>query len=216
MKLDFSKKIHRLLLFLMLVISSLVIAIIWTNITLNNEDTEKKEKTKETSAEVVESDEPDSSPSKELELTEEQEQIESENIPGSESVSDEDKAAAQKVAEDFAKAYGNYDSEKPLEFVSNAQKYTSYEMHEEWDKYPPRRPLALAKSEVESYEAYPVDTADKYTLLFNVVLQQKTINTKGDKNVPLETSILTALEKLNGEWKVKGVDIQNGRTTIPK
>lgn len=86
----------------------------------------------------------------------------------------------------------------------------SHTMSEEWEKYPPRRPLALVKSEVEDYEAYPVDTADKYTLLFNVVLQQKTINTVGDKNVPLETSILIALEKLNGEWKVKGVDVQNG------
>lgn len=83
MKLDFSKKKDRLLLFLMLVIPSLIVALIWTNITLNNAAPDKKEKPKETSSEVVESDEPDSSPSEELELTEEQEQIESENIPGS-------------------------------------------------------------------------------------------------------------------------------------
>lgn len=214
MKLDYSKKTHKLLLFIMLAIPSIIIAIIWTSITLNDAAPEKKEKPKETSAEVVESIEPDSAPSEELELTEDQEQIENENIPGSESISEEDKAAAQIVAENFAKAYGNYDKEKPLEFVHKAQKYMSYEMYEEWDDYPPRRPSALVKSEVESYETYPVDTADKYTLLFNVVLQLKTINAMGDKNVPLETDILIELEKVDGVWNVKGANIRNGRNPL--
>lgn len=207
MKLDLTKKSHKMILFALLAIPTLIMGIIWT---ANNQDeATTKEEPKTEKTEGKESDTPDSSPS-ELELTEEQEQIESESIPGSEYIKEEDKAIAQEVAENFAQAYGNYDSEKPLEFIQNAKPYMSEVMAHEWDKNPPRRPLALVKSEVDSYEAYPIDTADKYTLMYNVVLQQKTVNSLEDKDVPLETSLIIALKKTFGEWKVEGVNVSNG------
>ncbi|CRH64681.1 Uncharacterised protein [Chlamydia trachomatis] len=210
MKLDLTKKSHKIILFALLVVPTLIMGIIWTAYVQNQADATIKEEPKIENTEGKESDSPDSSPSEELELTEEQKQIESENIPGSEYITDEDKAIAQNVAEKFAQAYGNYDSEKPLDFVHNAKPYMSEIFYNEWDKNPPRRPLALIKSEVDSYEAYPIDTADKYTLMFNVVLQQKTVNSLEDKDVPLETSLIIALKKTYGEWKVEGVNVSNG------
>lgn len=210
MKFDISTKKSKIFLILLIAIPSFIIGIVITAILQNQPaDATPKAEPKKEKIEKQESDKSDSSSSEEIELTEEQEQIEAENIPGSEYISDTDKAEAQNVAEKFAQAYGNYDSEKPLDFIHNAQKYLEYTMSQEWDKNPPRRPLALVKSEVEDYETYPVDTGDEFTLLFNVVLEQKTINTLGDKDIPLTTSILIALEEFNGEWKVKGVNIDN-------
>lgn len=211
MKFDISTKKSKTFLILLIAVPSIFIGIIITAILQNQADskTAAKEEPKKEHVEKQESEKSDSSSSEEIELTEEQEKIESENIPGSEYISDADKAEAQNVAEKFAQAYGNYDSKKPLDFIHNAQKYLEYTMSQEWDKNPPRRPLALAKSVVEDYETYPIDTADEFTLLFNVVLEQKTINTDGYKDIPLTTSLLVALEEFNGEWKVKGVDIRN-------
>jgi hypothetical protein len=123
-------------------------------------------------------------------------------------VTQQDLDASKLVAEKFAQAYANYDASKPLEYVQNAKPYMTKGFYREWENEPPRRPLVLTKSTAVKSETYPIELNDPYAIAWNVVIMQEQINTLDDK-VPLEEYFWILLDKEDGGWKVKEVDITN-------
>lgn len=199
MNLDFNKPKHRVILLLMIAVPILIIGFLFTFITQKQEATSAKEKTEE--VEVKESTENvDPSPSPE--------ETEPEKVPVEE-MSQEEKDASKVVAEKFAEAYSNYDAADPEYFILNAKPYMSEGFYMEWEKEPPRKPLAMSKSTVKEVETYPVDGGDKYTIAWNVIVTEETINTLGDIGT-IEEWFWILMDKENGEWKVKDVDVTNG------
>ena len=201
---DFNKKSHRFIVLLIIAIPVLSIGFGFLFLAQHEaKETSEKEKTEKVQAK--ESEQTDSSP-----VSEEQEEEESEEevtAPASEMVSEEEKEKAKLTAEKFAQIYGNYDSEKPLDFVYNAKPYMTEEFYSRSEENPPRQLLGLAKSTVKSFDTYPVDIDELNVLVFNVVLKLDTVN-QINKKVYQETTILISLEKENGEWKVKSMDAQ--------
>jgi hypothetical protein len=124
-------------------------------------------------------------------------------------ITQEELDASKLVAEKFAQAYANYDASEPQKYVQNAKPYMTEDFYYEWLTEPPRRPLALTKSTAVKTETYPIELQDPYAIAWNVVIMQEQINTLGDK-VPLEEYFWILLDKEDGEWKVKEVDITNG------
>lgn len=121
----------------------------------------------------------------------------------------EEKQSSKIVAEKFAQAYGNYDSENPLLFIQNAKPYMTEGFYSQWTEEPPRKPLALVKSTIIKKETFPVDGGDQYAIAWNVVLTENAVNTLGDK-VQQEEWLWILVEKENGQWKVKDVNVTNG------
>jgi hypothetical protein len=124
-------------------------------------------------------------------------------------ITQEDLDVSKLVAEKFAQAYANYDASEPQKYVQNAKPYMTEGFYYEWLTEPPRRPLTLTKSTAVKTETYPIELQDPYAIAWNVVIMQEQINTFGDK-VPLEEYFWILLDKEDGEWKVKEVDITNG------
>ena len=130
----------------------------------------------------------------------------SEPVPA---ITQEDLDASKLVAEKFAQAYANYNASEPKEYIQNAKPYMNEEFFREWLTQPPRRPLALTKSTAVKTETYPIELQDPYAISWNVVIMQEQINSLGEK-VSLEEYFWILLDKEDGEWKVKKVDITNG------
>jgi hypothetical protein len=124
-------------------------------------------------------------------------------------ITQEDLDASKLVAEKFAVAYTNYNASEPQKYIQNVKPYMTEDFYYEWLTEPPRRPLALTKSTAVKTETYPIELHDPYAIAWNVVIMQEQINTHGDK-VPLEEYFWILLDKEDGEWKVKEVDITNG------
>lgn len=202
---DFNKKSHKFIVFLLIAIPVLSIGFGFLFLA-QHEAKETSEKAKTEKVEAKESEQTDSSPVSE-EKEEEEESEEEVTAPASEMVSKEEKEKAKLTAEKFAQIYGNYDSEKPLDFVHKAKPFITEEFYSHWEENPPRRELALLKSTVKSFDTYPVDTDELNILIFNVVLKEDTVN-QMNKKVYQETTLLIAVEKENGEWKVKSMDAQ--------
>lgn len=201
---DFNKKSHKFIIFLLIAIPVLSIGF-GLLLLAQHETKETGEKAKTEKVEAKESEQTDSSPvSEEKEEEEFEEEV---TAPASELVSKEEKEKAKLTAEKFAQIYGNYDSEKPLDFMYNAKSYMTEELYSRLEESPPRQFLGLAKSTVKSFETYPVDTDDFNVLVWNVVLKEDTVNDMNKKGYQ-ELTILIALEKENGEWKVKSMNAQ--------
>lgn len=194
-----------MILFLMIAIPVFTIGILLTFWSQNG-DADASHQKKQEKAESGEMVETDPSPDSEVEKVPEEEMA---PAPGSEMISKEDKELSKQVAEKFARAYGTYDADTPLDFVEKAKPYMNEEFKYQWEKEPPRKALALVKSTVEKVEILPIDTADKNTIAWNVGITLSTINTLEDKGDD-QKWLLMILEKENGEWKVKGVDVTNG------
>lgn len=219
MNLDLSNRKHRLIVLLMIMVPMLIIGFAITSWTLADRENQEVKKPNDpvTSPEPVEPEEStqeESSPlpeeNPEEGLAHDHEEMDPNAPPlASEMFSQEDKHASKLVAEKFVQAYGNYNNQTPLDFIQNAKPYMTESFRSQWEQKPPRRPLALAKSTVKKMVTYPVDATEQYLIGWNVVVSLATINTLGD-NVPEEKSMLIVLEKEQGSWKVKGVDITDG------
>ena len=200
--LDFNKKSHKFIVFLVIAIPVLSVGFMFMYLA-QHDAKETIEKAKTEKVEAKESEKTDSSP-----VSEDEVEIENEvTPPASEMVSEKEKAKAKSTAEKFAQLYGNYDREKPLDFVYNAKPYMTEEFYSRSEESPPRQFLGLAKSTVKSFDTYPVDIDELNVLVFNVVLKLDTVNDLNKKGYS-ETTILISLEKENGEWKVKSMNAQ--------
>lgn len=199
MNLDFTKPKHRAILLLILAVPILIIGFLFTFFNQNQKDTLVEEKTEvvevKESAETV-----DPSPSPE--------ETEPEKVTFEE-MSQEEKEASKVVAEKFAQAYANYDASEPEYFILNAKPYMTEGFYMEWQENPPRKPLAMSKSTVKEVETYPVDGGDQYSIAWNVIVTEENINTLGDIGT-IEEWFWILMDKENGEWKVKDVDVTNG------
>lgn len=199
MKIDLTKKSHKMILLLSLAIPILIMGWLWTAYQLHQ--TETSETIQKSQNEKLERKEP-----KLLELSptvdEQTENVDT--VPFFHSQEEID--TSKMVAEKFSQAYANYDSAQPYNFLHNAKPYMTEGFYNEWATNYPRRPLALVKSTAVKTEAYPIDGGDKYSIAWNVVINQAQINTLGDQ-VPVEEWFYVILNKENGEWKVKDVDI---------
>lgn len=197
MKLDLTKKSHKFLIFMLLAVPMILITMFYTLwINVESEDTTKNEKIK------------DSAPA-DPSSTQKEEPIKEPKKEVSPAITEEDKSTSKLVAEKFAMAYGNYDSKNPSIFVQNSLPCLTEGLHAQWEEKPPRKPLALSKSTVKKLETFPIDGGDKYTIGWNVILTEDTINALGDK-VLQEEWLWILLVKENGDWKVKGVEVNNG------
>jgi hypothetical protein len=196
-KLDLNKSSHKRLLLLILAVPILLFGFLFTYLSQQDHAQEEKSESK-IKEEVSAAADPSPAPSKTGPET-----------AAVQEITQADKDESKMIAEKFAQAYATYEAASPSNFVQNAKPYMTEGFYSRWAENPPRRPLALSKLTVKHIETYPIDGGDKYTIAWNVIVTEETTNTLGDIGTQ-EEWFWIGLEKENGEWKVKAVDITNG------
>lgn len=196
MKLDLNKSSHKRMLILILAVPILLIGFLFTYLSQKDNAQDKKTEPKE-KQEVSAAADPSPSPSKTGPET-----------AAIQEITQADKDESKMIAEKFTQAYATYEAASPSKFVQNAKPYMTEGFYTQLAENTPRRPLALSKLTVKNIETYPIDGGDKYTIAWNVVATEETTNTLGDIGTQ-EEWFWIGLEKENGSWKVKAVDITN-------
>ena len=212
MKLDLNQKGQRMILLLIIAVPVLGIGFTITSLSLQDEKKPAEEVVEKEKEPSLEQQRYESQKDKDYfevtQMSEEDKEI-AKSQDNTSDISKEDLNASKQVAEKFAKAYGNFDRTKPQNVVLNAKPYMSSTFYADWEKNPPRRPLALSKSTIKTIDTYPVDGGDQYQVAWNVVLVEETINAAGDKGT-MEEWLWMVLEKKDGTWKVRSLDVNNG------
>lgn len=211
MKLNPNNKTHRIVILIliagpMLIIGSFIIAMA---------DNSVEERT---AAEQEESQEEESSlqPKERGELyhedntmTEEEKASAKEVAVDEYEITKETLSESKEVAEKFAVAYQNYNSENPDATYEAVKPYIGYTMEKDWQESPPRWPMTISETVAKEYETYPVDGGSNWEMAWNVVVQVENKTFTGEKSTS-EEWLWIYLTKEEDGWKVQRMDITNG------
>ena len=208
MYLNKDKKSHRFIIFLGIAIPVIIAGFWFRSYTLEKETAAKQVEQKEPKHDMQRPEKKEVfGPESYTYTEEEKETVKSVEID--ESIEPDNLEESKKVAEQFAKAMGSYDSENPHNFLPSVENILGDELLQQWKESPPRRSGGLVSSKVKELETYPVDGGNNDYIAWNVVvvLEQRGMM---DGTFTEEEWYWIVLSNQDGQWKIEEVDITSG------
>ncbi|MBW0933468.1 hypothetical protein [Priestia megaterium] len=118
----------------------------------------------------------------------------------------EDLQSTKEIATEFVRAFASFNGKNPLEHIEKAKPYMSDEMYQNYKNQKERGTLTYDKVVPETLQTTEVSNDDPDVIQWNVVMQGKVYDVKGNAQ-PEEDRYLVTLKKQDNGYKVVGVRV---------
>ncbi|WP_140457101.1 hypothetical protein [Priestia megaterium] len=118
----------------------------------------------------------------------------------------EDLQSTKEIAIEFVRAFASFNGKNPSEHIEKAKPYMSDEMYQNYKNQKERGTLTYDKVVPETLQTTEVSNDDPEVIQWNVVMQGKVYDVKGNAQ-PEEDWYLVTLKKQDNGYKVVGVRV---------
>ncbi|MCG0050244.1 hypothetical protein [Priestia aryabhattai] len=118
----------------------------------------------------------------------------------------EDLQSTKEIATEFVRAFASFNGKNPSEHIEKAKPYMSEEMYQNYKSQKERGTLTYDKVVPETLQTTEVSNDDPDVIQWNVVMQGKVYDVKGNAQ-PEEDWYLVTLKKQDNGYKVVGVRV---------
>ena len=118
----------------------------------------------------------------------------------------EDLQSTKEIATGFVRAFASFNGKNPSEHIEKAKPYMSDEMYQNYKNQKERGTLTYDKVVPETLQTTEVSNDDPEVIQWNVVMQGKVYDVKGNTQ-PEEDWYLVTLKKQDNGYKVVGVRV---------
>ncbi|MDF2011297.1 hypothetical protein [Priestia megaterium] len=118
----------------------------------------------------------------------------------------EDLQSTKEIATEFVRAFASFNGKNPSEHIEKAKPYMSDEMYQNYKNQKERGTLTYDKVVPETLQTTEVSNDDPEVIQWNVVMQGKVYDVKGNTQ-PEEDWYLVTLKKQDNGYKVVGVRV---------
>jgi len=118
----------------------------------------------------------------------------------------EDLQSTKEIATEFVRAFASFNGKNPSEHIEKAKPYMSDEMYQNYKNQKERGTLTYDKVVPETFQTTEVSNDDPEVIQWNVVMQGKVYDVKGNVQ-PEEDWYLVTLKKQDNGHKVVGVRV---------
>ncbi|PGR79754.1 hypothetical protein [Priestia megaterium] len=117
-----------------------------------------------------------------------------------------DLQSTKEIAKEFVRAFASFNGKNPSEHIEKAKLYMSDEMYQNYKNQKERGTLTYDKVVPETLQTTEVSNDDPEVIQWNVVMQGKVYDVKGNGQ-PEEDWYLVTLKKQDNGYKVVGVRV---------